>query len=227
MDNEQWKKLREFFTKIDFFPTHNFEEMKEYRLKEIGKRKAIEFFQEMKNNGNEPTQSDFDFFEIEFLKNELSLIDEKIKDVSISNKLQLEKYRKHIELLLSEGTESDKQERSESKNKKGRKKVEVKNVKDYLAFNDMNKAKFIDLLKKEYSNCEPKTMNHLILVLLEKAYLKKVTNKELKESFCKILNVEQSQANFNRCMSGSSIDKSLKKSIEKTVLNLIFDNSIV
>ena len=102
MDNEQWKKLREFFTKIDFFPTHNSEEMKEYRLKEIGKRKAIEFFQEMKNNGNEPTQSDFDFFGIEFLKNELFLIDEKIKDVSISNKLQLEKYRKYIELLLSE-----------------------------------------------------------------------------------------------------------------------------
>jgi hypothetical protein len=196
-------------------------------LKEIGKRKAIEFFQEMKNNGNEPTQSDFDFFEIEFLKNELSLIDEKIKDVSISNKLQLEKYRKHIELLLSEGTESDKQEQSESKNKKGRKKVEVKNAKYYLTFGDMNKAKFIDLLKKEYSNCEPKTMNHLILVLLEKAYLKKVTNKELKESFCEILNVEQSQTNFNRYMNGNSIDESLTKSIEKTVLNLIFDNSIV
>lgn len=227
MDNEQWKKLREFFTKIDFFPTHNFEEMKEYRLKEIGKRKAIEFFQEMKNNGNEPTQSDFDFFEIEFLKNELFLIDEKIKDVSISNKLQLEKYRKHIELLLSEGTESDKQERSESKNKIGRKKVEVKNAKDYLTFNDMNKAKFIDLLKEKYSNCEPKTMNHLILVLLEKEYLEKVTNKELKESFCKILNVEQSQTNFDRCMNGNSIDESLIKSIKKTVLNLIFDNSIV
>ncbi|NLN73543.1 MAG: hypothetical protein GX140_04810, partial [Bacteroidales bacterium] len=224
MDNEQWKKLREFFTKIDFFPTHNFEEMKEYRLKEIGKRKAIEFFQEMKNNGNEPTQSDFDFFEIEFLKNELSLIDEKIKDVSISNKLQLEKYRKHIELLLSEGTESDKQEQSESKNKIGRKKVEVKNAKDYLTFNDMNKAKFIDLLKEKYSNCEPKTMSHLILVLLEKTYLEKVTNKELKESFCEILNVEQSQTNFNRYMSGSSIDESLIKSIEKTVLNLIYDN---
>jgi F0F1-type ATP synthase alpha subunit len=91
----------------------------------------------------------------------------------------------------------------------------------------MNKAKFIDLLKKEYSNCEPKTMNHLILVLLEKAYLKKVTNKELKESFCEILNVEQSQTNFNRYMNGNSIDESLTKSIEKTVLNLIFDNSIV
>jgi len=124
-------------------------------------------------------------------------------------------------------TESDKQEQSESKNKKGRKKVEVKNAKDYLTFDDTNKAKFIDLLKEEYSNCEPKTMNHLILVLLEKTYLKKVTNKELKESFCEILNVEQSQANFDRYMNRTSIDESLKKSIEKTVSNLIIDNSIV
>lgn len=124
-------------------------------------------------------------------------------------------------------TESDKLEQSKSKNKIGRKKVEVKNAKDYLTFDDMNKDKFIDLLKEEYSNCEPKEMNHLILVLLEKAYLKKVTNKELKESFCEILNVKQTQTNFNKYMNENSIDESLKISIEKTVSSLIFDNSIV
>lgn len=118
------------------------------------------------------------------------------------------------------------------KRKTGRKPAQVKPAQDYLINIEFEERKilFLTELKKLYKGCEPKTFNHLIIVLLEIDILKKATNKELKVSFEKAIEPkEQAQQNFDKSIRNqeNGKDAELFDSLKRQVSTIIKEKQVV
>lgn len=118
--------------------------------------------------------------------------------------------------------------KSKIKGNAGRKKAVIKDAKDYLTFElDEYKKTFIKEIKKQYPKITTTQLIYLIKILKNKNIVSDVTNLELKESFEKEFKAEtQSQSNFNSRLKQDP-EKELFESIEKTVKNIIYNNSLV
>lgn len=112
----------------------------------------------------------------------------------------IEKVLKLAEKSLNEPDEEP-QPKTEKKNKPGRKRVEVKEAKEYLQHFELpeNKIKFLTALKMEYAKVKPQIFNHVIIALNEMGYLKPATKTEYRKAFEKALSREpQSKQNFDK-----------------------------
>ena len=113
------------------------------------------------------------------------------------------------------------------KQKAGRKKTIIKDIREYLKFNfEESKETFINELKKLAYINDKKEFAHLIMAIDNISRLKKADQKEWKEAFEKGLNaITQSQTNFNDRFKNK--DSLLISRIEKKLKQIIDQNNLI
>lgn len=134
---------------------------------------------------------------------------------------------KGFEQFTNETKKLEPQPQQKKKQKAGRKKTIIKDIREYLKFNfEESKETFINELKKLAYINDKKEFAHLIMAIDNISRLKKADQKEWKEAFEKGLNaITQSQTNFNDRFKNK--DSLLISRIEKKLKQIIDQNNLI